>query len=317
MDLLVNDLSLQGQFHDVAAFRDAIGNVMRIRQIARRHMRALYCHRGLANAQATPHESIQTAVRKLPRNEQSVLLAWLNQHGPFWDDERRHDRDDWYECRGEIVTDTAVGEAAHCRLHGVDRGLVSFQPSSFLHDPLSVHRVISDINRTPVDIRNFWDPVAVEKCFVSAPPALNSWASLGDCCVTRFEHLRFAHDAFEPLRGQPFKQSVAEGILARLDVLHRLRTSFAPDGSLTTEGHEIYQTYFTGNKAWYSDSSDGDKNDFKKDLTFNHPVAPGQTLFCTWHGKVKSPQYRIHISWPVTAAAPVYVVYMGPKITKK
>jgi hypothetical protein len=317
MDLLVNDLSLHGQFHDVAAFRDAISNIMRIRQIARRHMRSLYCHRGLANAQATPRESIQAAVRTLLRNEQSALLTWLNQHGPFWDDNRKHNRDDWYECGGEIVTDTAIGEAAHCLLHGIDRGLVSFQPSSFLHDPVPVESVISGINRTSVDIRNFWDPVTVEQCLVSTPPALTSWANLGNCCVTRFEHLRFAQDAFEPLRGQPFKQSAAERILARLDVLHRLRKSFAQDGSLSSEGHEIYRKYFTGDKAWFSDSSDGEKNDFEKDLTFNHPDAPGQTLFCTWHGKVKSPQYRIHISWPVTVASPVYVVYVGPKITKR
>ena len=40
-------------------------------------------------------------------------------------------------------------------------------------------------------------------------------------------------------------------------------------------------------------------------------------LFCPWHGKVKSPQYRIHFSWPTTATTPIYIVYVGPKLTKK
>jgi hypothetical protein len=317
LDLLVNDLSLHGQFHDLVAFQNAIGILMRIRGVARRHMRSLYCHRGLANAQATHHQGIQNAVRKLPRSEQSALLSWLNQNGPFWDDERRHSGDDWYECIGEVVTDTAVGEAAHCCLHGIDRGLVSFQPSRFLRDPVAVERVVSNANRVPIDIRNFWDPVAVEALLAAAPPPLVSWANLRALCEARFEHLRFSASAFEPLRGQPFKQSVAETIMARLDVLHRLKMNFAPDGSRTAEGHEIYRDYFSGDKAWFSDSSPSEKSDFMGDLTFPHPDAPGEALSCTWHGKVKSPQYRLHISWPVTAETPVYVVYIGPKITKK
>jgi hypothetical protein len=49
MDLLINDLSLHGQFADLASFRDSIGRIMQIRGIARRHQRALYCHRGFIN----------------------------------------------------------------------------------------------------------------------------------------------------------------------------------------------------------------------------------------------------------------------------
>jgi hypothetical protein len=317
VDLLVNDLSLDGQFSDLAAFRDSIRRVMLIREIARRYRRALYCHHGLVNGQVTRSERMQAAVRALPLDERRVVMAWLCQHGPFWDDDRRHEGGDWYECAGEIVTDTAVGEAAHCRLHGIDRGLVSLQPSSFLYDPVSVERVFEDGNRAPVDVRNYWEPAVVEACLAAAPPALASWTALGELSVSRFEHLRFAGNAFEPLRGQPYKQGVAERILALLDVLHMLKQCFDENGSRTEDGHALYQQHFTGDKGWFSDSSDAEKEDFKTELTFSHPDARGETLFCTWHGKVKSPQYRIHFSWPVAAASPVYVVYIGPKITKR
>jgi hypothetical protein len=317
MDLLVNDRSLHGQFHDVEAFREAIGRLMRIRQIARRYGRSLYCHRGLASARATSQHSMQAAVNALPREQRSAFLAWLNQQGPFWDDERQHDMDDWYECAGEVVTDTAIGEAAHCLLHGIDRGLASFQPSNFLRDPLAVEWVGSDTQRTSVDVRNFWEPGALEDRLAEAPPALDSWAALNRLCAARFQRLTFAGDAFNPLQGQPFKQSVAERILARLDVLHRLSQCFEPDGSRSLEGHALYQKHFTGDKAWFSDSSDSEKTDFKDDLTFPHPDTPDQYLFCTWHGKVKSPQYRLHFSWPITATTLTYVVYVGPKITKR
>ena len=317
MDLLVNDRSLHGQFQDVEAFREAIGRLMRIRQIAHRYGRELYCHRELANARATSQDSMQAAVNALPREQRSALLAWLNKTGPFWDDERQHDEYDWYECAGVVVTDTAIGEATHRLLHGIDRGLASFQPSDFLRDPLAVEWVVSDTERTSVDVRNFWDPGAVEDSLAKAPPALDSWASLHRHCVVRFEQLTFAPNAFDPLRGQPFKQSVAERILALLDVLHRLSKCFEPDGSRSAEGNVLYQKHFTGDKAWFSDSSDSEKRDFKDDLTFPHPNAPDQHLFCPWHGKVKSPQYRVHFSWKITATAPTYVVYVGPKITKR
>jgi hypothetical protein len=317
MDLLVNDRSLHGQFNDVDAFREAIGRLMRIRGIAHRYGRALYCHRGLASARATSQDSMQAAANALPREQRSALLAWLNQQGPFWDDEREHDEDDWYECAGEVVTDTAIGEAAHCLRHGIHRALASFQPSNFLRDPLSVEWVGSDTQRTPVDVRNFWDPAAFEASLAEAPPPVNSWAALNRHCAARFEHLTFAGNAFEPLRSHPFKLSVAETIVVRLNVLNRLSKSFEPDGSLSAEGHALYQKHFTGDKAWFSDSSESEKRAFKDGLTFPDPDTPDQRLFCPWHGKVKSPQYRVHFSWPIAATTPTYVVYVGPKITKR
>lgn len=317
MDLLINDLSLHGQFADSVAFRESIRRVMQIRAIARRYMRALYCHRGLVNSQVTPQETMPGAMKTFPLEERRAIMAWLSQHGPFWDDDRQHDGGDWYECAGEIVTDTAVGEAAHCALLGLDRGLVSLDPSNFTYDPVAVERVLEDGNRAPVDVRNYWAPATVEAYLAAAPPPLTSWTALAKLSAARFQHLRFAENAFEPLRAQPFKQGVAERILVRLEVLQRLKQCFDQDGSRTEEGHELYQQHFTGDKAWFSDSSNADKEDFKSDLTFPHPDAPGESVFCSWHGKVKSPQYRIHFSWPVTASAHVYVVYVGPKITKR
>jgi len=317
VDLVVNDLSLHGQYAELEAFRDAMRRIMRIRAIARRHMRALYCHRGFVNRQVTPQMAMPGAVKALPREEKRALMSWLTQGGPFWDDEREHDGGDWYECAGEIVTDTGVGEAAHCVLHGIDRGLVSLDPSDFTHDPVSVERVLGEGDRVPVDVRNYWEPAAVEASLSAAPRALASWAALSELAFARFEHLRFAQNAFEPLGAQPFKQGVAERILARLEVLQQLKQCFDANGERTGEGHALYQQHFTGDKAWFSDESDANKADFAAELTFPNPDSPGETLFCSWHGKVKTPQYRIHFSWPVTAASSLYVVYVGPKITKR
>ena len=85
-------------------------------------------------------------------------------------------------------------------------------------------------------------------------------------------------------------------------------------GERTAEGHEIYQRHFAGQRAWFSDSSDTEKRDFQNDLTFL--LNDGTSLLCSWHGKVNYHiPLRIHFSWPVTAVDPLYIVYVGPKLT--
>ena len=263
MRLLVNDLSLHGQFTDLGAFRDSIRRVMRIRTITRHHMRQLYCHRNLVNAQVTQHIKIPAAVRALPLNERRAVMAWLSQQGPFWYDDRLHGEGDWYECAGDIVTDTAVGEAAHCLFHGIDSGLISLHPSNFQYNPVQVDRVLQETTRDHVKISNYWEPAEVESYLSAAPLALNSWLLLRELSTSRFDQLRFSDNAFDALNGQPFKQSVAERILVRLNVLHQLKQAFHEDGTRTSEGHEIYQQYFTGAKAWFSDSSESEKNEYR------------------------------------------------------
>ena len=43
----------------------------------------------------------------------------------------------------------------------------------------------------------------------------------------------------------------------------------------------------TGDNALFSDSSDSEKHDFRKELTFPHPDNPKDSLFCTMHGKAR------------------------------
>ena len=135
MDLLFNDLSIHGQFPDVAAFRGAIGRVMAIREIARRQYgRELQCHRNVAHARVTRDSSMPQAIQSLSKAKRSALMQWLARSGPFWEDVdfRQHSSDDWLECKGEVVTDTVAGEAAYRLFHGIECCLVSMDPSSWV-----------------------------------------------------------------------------------------------------------------------------------------------------------------------------------------
>lgn len=290
---------------------------MKIRQICQRHMRDLYCHHGILSSQVTPTESMQDAMKALPLNERRAFMAWLNRQGPFWDEVQQHDGDDWYECNDEIVTQTAIGEAAHCILNGIDRRLVSVEPSKFVYNPVTVKRVFGNNSFEQINVPNYWNSESVETCLAAAPPALSSWNALDKLSRSRFVDLSFAQNAFKPLQYQPFMQGAANRILALLHVLNNFRQCFDEHGSRTKLGNELYAQYFTGEKSWFSDSSDTEKSQFRRNLTFDHPHVQGESLYCTWHGKVKSPQYRVHFTWPVTATNPLFIVYVGPKITKQ
>lgn len=314
----MNDLSPAGQFADARSFQDAIGQLMRVREEIQRLGSSLYCHRRLVEAQVAHDCTLAQAVQLLPEARRRALMLWLTRQGPYWEDARLHDPEDWLEVNGAVVTDTAVGEAAICCLRGLSRELVSFTPSNWIYTPIEILWRRHEDGRTgePIAVPNHWETASVQQCLATTLKRIESWNELAADVRRTCTRLTFVADAFQPLDGHPFVPGAAARIRVLLNTLNELRGCFNDDGSRTPRGHEIYNEHFTGAKAWFSDSSDTEKRDFNQDLTFPHPDDPARTMFCTWHGKVKTPQIRIHFSWPVRADSPVYIVYVGPKITK-
>ena len=318
MELLANDLSIHGQFHDLRAFRDAIARLMTMRATARRYGREVHCHRAFLSVEAQLGVPLQRTLGQLGESECRAVMQWLTRCGPFWDDLRPPGATGWLECRNDIVTDTAVGEAAHRTLHGFTSGLLSVTPSDWSFSPVEVTwREPPDTMRDPaVALENWWNAEELERSLQTAEPQIWSWGNLRHVSTARFASLTFAGDCFEPLSGIPFATSTADRIRALLQILDRFARAFDASGKRTPNGQRIYQNYFTGGEsALFSDSSDKEKHRFNKRLTFQDPSIPGRYLFCPWHGKVAD--FRIHFSWPVRFGEPVYVMYVGLKITRR
>jgi hypothetical protein len=322
VSLLVNDLSFHGQFQSLQSFKAAISQLMKIRQIARHFGRELQCHRGMANALVMADMTMPQAILGLTREEQQSLRSWFTKHGPFWEDVRTHSPEHYLEFNGNVVTDTAVGEVAWCLLNGIDRDLVSLTPSDWMFSPLPVQYQSGSSTKT-VEVQNHWDPTALEVILRAKSVPISTWVQLSAVSVARCPLLTFAADAFSPLDGHPFVSGAAQRLFAIVEILNRFKSCFDASGQRTPEGNEIYQDYFTGLKeggghgAKFTDSSESEKTEFKKRLTLKHPGDPNKTVFCPWHGKVQTPQFRVHFSWPARADEPLYVVYVGPKLTKR
>ena len=320
MEILVNDLSLHEQFHDVASFRDALDRLMAMRPAARRFGREVHCHRALLTASPMPGVSMQQAIGRLAvESKRRAAMGWLTRSGPFWDDLRQHGAGDWLECGDEIVTDSAVGEAAFRTLHRADCGLVSVTPSDWDYSPVDVtwRREAEGSEDRSTALQNWRGVPALEDGLRDMAPPIRSWDDSRQAAAIRFESLTCTGDCFDPLSGVPFVKSAAERFLVLLGVLDRMARAFDATGARTTEGQRIYQDYFTGDNALFSDSSDDEKSRFREALTFPHPNEPGSSLFSPWHGKVRQMTLRLHFSWPIESGKPVYVVYAGPKLTRR
>ncbi len=318
MDFLVNDLSIHGQFHEKTAFRDALARLMTMRGIVQRYGLELHCQRELLNRNPMPDMTMQQAIGQLANNERRAVMGWLTRHGPFWSDLRQHSENEYLECRGEVVTDSAVGEAAFRTFHDVECGLVSITPSDWNYSPVEViwRREDEGLADLRSNLDNWRNEVTLEEKLVAIK--VESWDDLREYSIRRFMRLTFADDCFEPFKGFPLPKSTADRVVVLLGILDQFAREFDENGVRTPEGQRIYQKYFTGGKtALFSDSSDNEKANFHNELTFPHPNNPGKNLFCPWHGKEKHMTLRLHFSWPIVPGKPVYVVYVGPKITKR
>ena len=319
MELFANELSFHGQFYSVRQVREAIDGIMRMREVARRHERPLYCRHDLAwGRPVRGEETLQQSVRLLPRDQQSAVMSWLMKGGPFWNDLLQQGPGDAFRCGEEEVTGSSIGEAAFRMLHGVAAGLVSVTPSDWDHSPVEVRRDRGDRETGAIaSLGNWRDASSLERALAAAAKPPQSWVDLGREAGRRFERLTFAEKGFAPLEGHPFNDSSAQRVLVLLDILNRLALAFDDTGRRTAEGHWIYRDYFTGEKALFSDSSDSEKRALKRKLTFPNPDRPGEELFCPWHGKESGSVLRLHFSWPIRHSEPVYIVYVGRKITTK
>ena len=279
----------------------------------------VYCNRAFLTASPMPNMSMQQAIGHLTVEKRRAAMRWLTSGGPFWDDLRKHGTGDYLECNGDIVTDSAVGESAFRTLNNIECGLVSVTPSDWDFSPVKVtwRREDEGLDDKTATLENWRDTTTLEEWLCDAAAPIQSWDDLQETSICRFKSLMFADNCFEPLAGVPFAKGAADRFVVLLGILDRLARAFDADGVQTAEAQRIYEDYFKGKNALFSDSSETEKSRFRKKLTFPHPDYPGKFLFCSWHGKVSHQTLRLHFSWPVEAGKPAYVVYAGPKITRR
>jgi hypothetical protein len=316
--LYFNELSLHGQFASSAALETALRQVLALRQMAMDAGLGLHVKRFVPQRLSIGKQELRAGLRTINRELQRAVSLWLDRDGPFWEDSDRHSDNAWFECGAEIITESGLAEAADRRLRGVDAATAGLHPSDWQTTPLPVVFDDGKGGRINIAVPNHVEAKTMAPWLAVLEKAPDSWSGVRDWALRRCRRLYLADNVMESLSGHPFMPGAAERVQELLLVLNRLASLVELEGGgLTQEGVSLLQTHFVGEKAWFSDSSDGEKSGFREELTFPHPTRTGEKVFATWHGKVKIGQLRIHYVHEFRSSGPVYVVYIGPKITRR
>jgi len=319
MDWYINDLSLNGQFTDSLSFRAELEPLLRLRHREPILRDRLYCSRTLYTCKVTKNNDIQQAVLKT-KDKLFIkqVLNWLANSGPFWEDQRKSNKDDYFEYLTHDVTDQGLGEAARSILAGIIASVFSFRGSSinFEQTPLSVRQGLPEAPIANINIRNCWTIDQFARV-LRAAKIYNSWQDVHKEIKLRYPDLIFSNDVIDHLLPTPFSKQVTKRIFELLNILNCLVVESNANAELSVSGKELLKNHFVGKKAWFTDESPRNKAKFEKEMIFSDPEETNKAIFCTWHGKIKTPQTRIHFEWPrPKGQKKIKVVYIGPKITK-
>jgi len=320
MEWHINDLSLDRQFANPQAFRAALEPLLQLRHRDPSLRTRLYCSRLLHARQVTATSNLQQAViGTRDKNFIGSVLEWMGKSGPFWDDDRQPIEDDYFHYQTHDVTNQGLGEAARRRLAGIVANAFSYKgsPLQFTTSPLSVQQGLPEEPIATVFTDNHWEIAQIE----AELDACRTYCGWHDVLIEirrRFIGLIISNTALDDLLPTPFSEQVTKRIFELLDVLDNLVMESDECGELSPTGRELLTKHFVGGKAWFSDESTRNKETFKKQMTFSDPDDPSKEIVCTWHGKIKTPQIRIHFLWPrPTGQNKIKIAYIGPKITKE
>lgn len=315
MDVHLNDLSLGGQF-DTGG--QAVSALFRIFTRAQKKRFRLVVSRGLLFRPAVGSTSLHSIIVAARQTERSLLLSWLGKSGPFSDDERIETADDLWWFDEDEVTDQGLGAVGRKLLVGEDAASFSLTHASssrFERSPLTVIQGLPGEPLWMAEVLNLWDFAELEALDGLLEREPDNWDDFISACTNRFENLMIDEQNFAAgLKKHPFNGNVVRRGFALLRVLDELAGSIGSDGALSQTAMRLLKEHFQGDKAWFSDEKP------KKDdvFTFRDNRNNGVNLYCSWHGKVKTPQFRLHFQWPVPVGQSyIKVLYFGEKLTKR
>ncbi|WP_411348668.1 hypothetical protein [Paenibacillus sp. WLX2291] len=150
MELVMNELSLAGQFNTIASFYDSLDSMLKIQKTLDKLGVTVLSHSELYNRMVTHEHTLYDALsNKSSRGNDKarffkVMLRELMQHKMFWTDSPKHNEQSIYKC---IFTSdvSGYGLAEACER---DKIVISFQNEPFRQNCLELNKdnVIIKIN---------------------------------------------------------------------------------------------------------------------------------------------------------------------------
>lgn len=316
----INDSSLQGQFHEREQFLSVLVGLAVARVQHKALQTSMYTTRSMGLAPVVNTETLQQLMAKLPNGDKKRLIfTWLDKTGPFLDDDRLDEADDYFEYEGLDVTETGLGESA--RRIKSDQAAIAYSFSegrvNFATTPLVVKHGLPDERYGDHQVPNLWTLEALKESASQYADLPSSWQELVQVARGRYPNLQIPDAIFENkmLHREQFDLVICERTLVLLGHLDSYMNERNTDGSDSTKSRAIYENFFVGDRALFSAESKTNINTHSEALTFPDPDT-GRRILAEWHGKISHRVFRLHFEWPVPADSRLKILYLGPKLTK-
>ncbi len=273
----------------------------------------------------TADRTLAHAVQELRNRDLKLrILQWVSQRGPFIDDDRQAEENDYFECLGLDVTDSGLGEAARRMIASHLAGSWSFVGGAvnFLHNPLVAEHGLPEERYGSYNIPNVWTEDDFNYQAGASAVAPTSWSTLAETLRLKFPQLLIAPILAEnpALQQEPYSSTIGDRATELCRHLNEYMVSRNADGSdsvLSTEMVRALFTNATGSEPLFTGESDSNQRQFRRELTFSDPDDKKKTIFAHWHGKIRHRVFRMHFEWPAPRTAKrLKILYLGPKITK-
>lgn len=250
-----------------------------------------------------------------------AIIERRQRQGPFTEDDRLAEVDDYYEYRGVDVTDSGLGEAArrtrtneHVATFSFIGGILPFQLT-----PLPVDHGLAEERLGRYEVENFWTVDQLATSAIEHESPATSWKQLVEVARRRYPRLLIPDSLYQDQRlaREPFEAAIRDRTLALLGHLDLYMSDRLPGGQEGERARFVIDTFFTGDRALFTGESESNRRAFAGELTFPDPSAADRTVDAHWHGKISRRHFRLHFEWPVpSGATQLKVVYLGPKLTK-
>ena len=319
----LNDTSLQAQFAEPSDVVVTLRGLLALRQQFDLLRASLYVTQTLSQRNVRHGLTlVQLLGQPEYRDTQALVLRWLGRAGPFVDDDRLTEADDYFEVEDLDVTNSGLGEATR-RIKAKEAAATFSFPGGaidFARSPLTVFHGLPEDRLGQYEVPNLWSIDALRASVTEAVPPPGNWRELVETARARFPRLWLPDAIYlnDSLAREAFDSVICDKTLALLELLDQYMCARRPDGSEEPAAKEIVQGHFTGDRAAFSGESATNRRKFKEQLSFPDPATPDSTLVAHWHGKISHRFFRLHFEWPVPPATNrLKVVYLGPKITKE
>ncbi|GKV81413.1 hypothetical protein PEC106664_21870 [Pectobacterium carotovorum subsp. carotovorum] len=317
MRIFVNELSMNNQFNNSIDVINHLTFLMKLRSNNENFGDRFVCPRGISEKVVCNGKTLrQTVLDYRNKDFTAKVLYWLDRSGPFLE----YNDDDYgrilCEFNGETIENCVIENVASKIYRNEEAKTYSFDNSSpnFSYTPLKIDYT-DDISSGVLHIDNIWNEeqiIRVVNTWVKKP---ENWPELMEYLNSTFDSLIFHDEIITYLSRHPFSMVISDRVITLMNILNNYVNSHDKNKNRTNLTNEIIRDFFSGDKAPFTNESTTNINEYRKEMTFN---INGKTELCSWHGKIKHQEFRIHFQYPFSAKMDkLEVVYIGPKITKR